>query len=70
MNLHGFKKMYKPGNINVVFSSVDHNDMAVHLTRNFKNAMRWMGLICCGSECEEDEGTDCDNGGSDNDWKR
>jgi hypothetical protein len=22
------------------------------------------------SECEEDEGTVCDDGGSDNDWKR
>jgi hypothetical protein len=35
--------------------------------------MEWMGLMmmCCGmavtSECEEDEGNDCEDGDSDND---
>ena len=42
--------------------------------------MQWMGLmmICCGmavkrvgcQECEEDEGTDCEDEDSDNEWYR
>ena len=34
MNINGFKEVYKPRNISVLFSSVDHNGMAAHLTRS------------------------------------
>jgi hypothetical protein len=34
VNLHEFKDVYKSQNINVVLVNVDHNDMAVHLTRS------------------------------------
>jgi len=56
MNLHAFKYIYKPININVLFINVDHNGMAAHLTRfNCKRytryPMQWMELIiiCCGT---------------------
>jgi hypothetical protein len=66
--------------------SVDHNSMAVHLTRSdcegFKkhcistamdenDDMLWGGSEEVGnirSECEEDEGTDCENVDVDADW--
>jgi len=34
MNLHGFKYVYKPRSINVVFSNEDHNGMAAYRTRS------------------------------------
>jgi len=45
MNLHGFKYVYKPININVLFINVDNNGMAAHLTRYAVHPMQWMGLI-------------------------
>jgi hypothetical protein len=51
------------------------------IVKGFKSAvypMQWMGLVMLwndseedgnvGSECEEDEGTDCEDGDSDTDW--
>ena len=35
MNLHGFKYVYRPRNINILFN-VDHNGMAAHLLMGFK----------------------------------
>ena len=35
VTLNGFKEVYKPRNINVLFSQCGSNIMAVHLTRNY-----------------------------------
>ena len=64
--------------------TVEHNSMAVHLTvKCFKqccissavdgtdNDMLWKGREGNGnvrSECEEGEGTDCEDGDSDTEW--
>jgi hypothetical protein len=68
--------------------SIDHNNMAMHLTRSdcegfFKECctsnevegtdvdMLWGGSEEDGnvrSECEEDKGTDCEDGDSDTEW--
>jgi len=59
---------------------VDHNSMAAHLTRNDWKV--WRSAVISSavdgtdedvlwnvrSECEEDEGTDCEDGDSDNNW--
>ena len=66
--------------------SVDHKNMAAHLTRcdcegfcisngmdETDDEMLWNGSEEDGnvkSWCEEDEGTDCEDGDSDNDWSR
>jgi len=65
--------------------TVDHNSMAVHLTGSeceVLSAVLWMGLMIywgmlgsegngnVRSECEEDEGTDCEDGESDTEWYR
>jgi hypothetical protein len=34
VNVHVFEQVYKPRNINVLFSQCVHNGMAVHLTRS------------------------------------
>ena len=34
VNLHGINYVFKPRNKHIVLGSVDHNDMAVHLTTN------------------------------------
>jgi len=60
--------------------SVDHNSMAAHLTRSdvkgfekccILNVVGRTGggkLWNVSSECEGEEGTDCDNGDSDSNW--
>jgi hypothetical protein len=53
--------------------SVKHNYMAAHLTRSavISNAVDGTDedmLWNVRSECEEDEGTDCEDGDSDSNW--
>ena len=78
--LDGFKSAYKPRNINMVLSA-DHNGMAAHLTRSVcegSNAvdrtdenMFWNDSEedrHVSSWCDEDEGTDIEDGYSATDW--
>ena len=63
--------------------NVDHNSMAVHLTRSDYEGFYKVLYIHCSddilwngskqdgnvrTECEENEGTDCEDGDSDTEW--
>ena len=73
MNLHGFKHICKPSNINVLFITAGQHISPEVIVKGFKkcsisNAMDGTayGVVCNGSEedgnvrrvCEEDEGID------------